>query len=350
MRIGDAVERAGVMFAVCHVLRYTPYTRLVKRLLRRRRGSATSSASQHLEPVGFWHQAHSYVRGNWRREDGPASMLLAKCCHDLDWLATSSAGPATAVVLVRRPRPLPARGAARRRRRPLPGLRGRAGLPVLGAPALPRGWPSAARTAGRVERARRPPTPAGVERGAARRARTAAACTRATTTWSTTRSCAGVRGRRDGDVHDDRVHAACATAGRGSSAPAASWRRRVGGDVHDFHSGRDDRHAGARADVAAGHGGGDAGVMDAFVAAAAAGDPALVATSRPRRSSRTGSRSPPRRRAARAGSSRWGDGPDRHRDAAVGDPQAVEESRRRAGGGVTCSFPLRVQASHPPWG
>jgi predicted dehydrogenase len=84
-RIVEAVEDAGVVFAVCHVLRYTPYTRLVKQLVDAGRLGELVSV-QHLEPVGFWHHAHSYVRGAWRREDSATFMLMAKSCHDLDWL------------------------------------------------------------------------------------------------------------------------------------------------------------------------------------------------------------------------------------------------------------------------
>jgi predicted dehydrogenase len=85
-RIVDAVERAGVMLAVGHVLRYTPYTRAVKEIVDSGQLGEIMSV-QHLEPVGFWHQAHSYVRGNWRRADLATTMLMAKSCHDLDWLA-----------------------------------------------------------------------------------------------------------------------------------------------------------------------------------------------------------------------------------------------------------------------
>jgi predicted dehydrogenase len=84
-RIVTAVEKAGVMLAVGHVMRYTPYTRAVKEIADSGQLGDIMSV-QHLEPVGFWHQAHSYVRGNWRRADLAASMLLAKSCHDLDWL------------------------------------------------------------------------------------------------------------------------------------------------------------------------------------------------------------------------------------------------------------------------
>ena len=84
-RIVAAVEEAGVMLAVGHVMRYTPYTRAVKQIVDSGQLGDIMSV-QHLEPLGFWHQAHSYVRGNWRRADLAATMLMAKSCHDLDWL------------------------------------------------------------------------------------------------------------------------------------------------------------------------------------------------------------------------------------------------------------------------
>jgi predicted dehydrogenase len=84
-KIVEAVNCAGVMLAVCHVMRYTPYTRMLKQVLESGRIGETVSV-QHLEPVGYWHQAHSFVRGNWGNESRSSSMLLQKSCHDLDWL------------------------------------------------------------------------------------------------------------------------------------------------------------------------------------------------------------------------------------------------------------------------
>jgi len=84
-RIVAAVKRSPAIFAVCHVLRYTEYSRRIRHLLQSGAIGAVVSI-QHLEPVGYWHQAHSYVRGNWRKEAESSPMLLAKSCHDLDWL------------------------------------------------------------------------------------------------------------------------------------------------------------------------------------------------------------------------------------------------------------------------
>jgi predicted dehydrogenase len=41
---------------------------------------------EHRENVAYWHMAHSYVRGNWRNSAASSPMILAKCCHDLDLL------------------------------------------------------------------------------------------------------------------------------------------------------------------------------------------------------------------------------------------------------------------------
>ncbi|MEU9834140.1 Gfo/Idh/MocA family oxidoreductase [Streptosporangium sp. NPDC048047] len=84
-RIVDAAERSASIFAVCHVMRYMPYSKALKEIIDSGRIGEIVSV-QHLEPVGWWHQAHSYVRGNWRRSDESTFMLLAKSCHDLDWL------------------------------------------------------------------------------------------------------------------------------------------------------------------------------------------------------------------------------------------------------------------------
>lgn len=84
-RIVDAVKANGVMLAVGHVMLYTRYTQALRKVLDA--GAIGDIVSiQHLEPVGYWHQAHSFVRGNWRNEAESSFMLLAKSCHDIDWL------------------------------------------------------------------------------------------------------------------------------------------------------------------------------------------------------------------------------------------------------------------------
>ena len=69
---------------VCHSLRYTNFYRRVKSLLDS--GIIGDIRSiDHIEALGTFHFAHSYVRGDWRRDDS-SPMILAKCCHDTDLL------------------------------------------------------------------------------------------------------------------------------------------------------------------------------------------------------------------------------------------------------------------------
>jgi predicted dehydrogenase len=84
-RIVQAVRENGTLFAVCHVLRYTEYTQKLKELLHAGLIGDIVSVN-HIEPVGYWHMAHSFVRGNWRNTAESSFMLLAKSCHDIDWL------------------------------------------------------------------------------------------------------------------------------------------------------------------------------------------------------------------------------------------------------------------------
>lgn len=89
MRLVSAAERLGRRLRVCHVLRYTEFFRAAKMAVE----SGALGRVIHLaqsENVSYWHFAHSYVRGNWGNEGRSSPLVLAKTCHDLDilhWLA-----------------------------------------------------------------------------------------------------------------------------------------------------------------------------------------------------------------------------------------------------------------------
>jgi len=83
--MAEQADRKGRILTICHVLRYSPFFVTLKQLLER--GEIGDLVTvQHNENVGYWHQAHSFVRGNWRRADESSPMILAKSCHDMDIL------------------------------------------------------------------------------------------------------------------------------------------------------------------------------------------------------------------------------------------------------------------------
>lgn len=84
--IHDSIVKNNCLFAVGHVLRYTKFNYKIKQLIRE--GTIGKVVNiQHLEPVGNWHFAHSYVRGNWHKTKDSCFSLMTKSCHDIDLIS-----------------------------------------------------------------------------------------------------------------------------------------------------------------------------------------------------------------------------------------------------------------------
>ncbi|EJU00052.1 NADP-binding protein [Dacryopinax primogenitus] len=85
IRIAEVAKKAGCIFGVGHVMRYSPYNKAVIDVIRSGQlGKPVNIV--HVEPVGYFHFAHSFVRGNWNNEKTSSFSLLTKSCHDLDIL------------------------------------------------------------------------------------------------------------------------------------------------------------------------------------------------------------------------------------------------------------------------
>jgi len=83
-RLVDCVRKKGNKVMICHVLRYTPfYLSIKERVAAGEIGDIINI--QMNEHVSYHHLSTSYVRGKWANSDVcHTTMLLAKCCHDID--------------------------------------------------------------------------------------------------------------------------------------------------------------------------------------------------------------------------------------------------------------------------
>lgn len=85
-KIRDAAQTHHCKLLICHVLRYTSYYRKVKEIIASGYLGEIMSM-QTSERVGAFHSSVSYIRGKWNSEElCGSSLLLAKCCHDIDLL------------------------------------------------------------------------------------------------------------------------------------------------------------------------------------------------------------------------------------------------------------------------
>lgn len=70
LEIYEASKRFNRKVIVCHVLRYTPFYSTVKRIIDS--GKLGEVITIHAsENVGYYHQAHSFIRGPWRIRRSP---------------------------------------------------------------------------------------------------------------------------------------------------------------------------------------------------------------------------------------------------------------------------------------
>lgn len=85
----NVAKEHGNKVMICHVLRYSEFYKTAKEIV----DSGEIGQIVHVETqerVGVAHNAISFIRGKWAKEEEcGSSMLLQKCCHDIDldcWL------------------------------------------------------------------------------------------------------------------------------------------------------------------------------------------------------------------------------------------------------------------------
>lgn len=92
IKMEAAVKKAGIIFGMGHVLRYSPYNAALTEVVRSGELGPLINIV-HVEPIGYYHFAHSYVRGHWAKEEESCFSLMTKSCHDIDilyhWLSPS---------------------------------------------------------------------------------------------------------------------------------------------------------------------------------------------------------------------------------------------------------------------
>ena len=84
-QISEAARRAKVQVLICYVLRYHPYYRKLRELVRGGAIGEVVSVS-HRVNIGTDRMTHTYVRGPWGIAADSSPSFLSKCCHDVDIL------------------------------------------------------------------------------------------------------------------------------------------------------------------------------------------------------------------------------------------------------------------------
>ena len=97
-QLADACREHGRKVMVCHVLRYAPFYAAVRQRIADGVIGEVINV-QTVEHVSYHHMSVGFVRGKWNRKDlCHSSILIAKCCHDLDLITWMKSGVAPVAV------------------------------------------------------------------------------------------------------------------------------------------------------------------------------------------------------------------------------------------------------------
>ncbi len=88
----------SLILQLAHVLRYTPFWSELHRVAVEEKKIGDIVTIQHNENIGYYHFAHSFVRGNWHNSEKSSPIILAKSCHDMDLLYWLTGGKKPAKV------------------------------------------------------------------------------------------------------------------------------------------------------------------------------------------------------------------------------------------------------------
>lgn len=95
--ISRAAEAGGLIVGICHPLRYHPFFVKLRELARNEELVGSIVRIEYTENIGLDRMTHAFVRGLWRNRAESNTLLVSKCCHDIDYLVWLTGSVATAV-------------------------------------------------------------------------------------------------------------------------------------------------------------------------------------------------------------------------------------------------------------
>lgn len=84
--LAAAAKERGLVVGICHPLRYHPFFVKFRELARDKELVGRLVSISYAEHIGLERMTHAFVRGLWRNSTQSSTLLVSKCCHDIDYL------------------------------------------------------------------------------------------------------------------------------------------------------------------------------------------------------------------------------------------------------------------------